>query len=257
MKNFSEKKEIRSMMTNYTKMTLLGAALAAFLLPASAQTSNNAPTTSAAPVTNSAPAGNGAPASGGGPASAGAPASVNTPAGTSHTGPESAQEINQRKQNQQKRIAGGVADGQLTAGETHTLEKQESGINQEEKTMRSEDDGHLTTADRSQIQKQQNQMSKEIYQDKHNAQTQNTDPTTKVGRREEHEQQRIAGGVKNGELTAGQTAHLEKQESNINKEVKADRAANGGHLTQAEKAQINRQQNKVGHQIYKDKHGKK
>ena len=123
--------------------------------------------------------------------------------------------------------------------------------------MRSEDNGHLTTADRSEIQKQQNQMSKEIYQDKHNAEAPNSNPTTKVGRRAEHEQDRIAGGIKNGELTAGQTAHLEKQEAHINKEVQADRAANGGHLTQQEKAQINRQQNKVGHQIYKDKHGKK
>lgn len=245
------------MIRNYAKMTLLGAALAAFLLPASAQTTNNTPASSAAPATNNTPAGNSAPASASGPASSSGPASANTPGGVSKSGPESAQRINQRKENQQDRIAGGISHGELTAGETQHLEKQEAGINQEEKTMRSEDNGHLTTADRAQIQKQQNQMSNEIYKDKHNAQAPNSDPTTKVGRREQHEQQRIAGGVKNGELTAGQTAHLEKQESNINQEVKADRAANGGHLTQQEKAKINRQQNKVGHQIYKDKHGKK
>ena len=233
------------MTTNYTKIALLSAALAAFLLPAAAQTSNGTPSSANAPASTTAPA------------SATGPVSTNPPGGVSKSGPESAQRINQRKENQQDRIAGGISHGELTAGETQHLEKQESGINQEEKTMRSEDNGHLTTADRAEIQKQQNQMSKEIYKDKHNAQAPNSDPTTKVGRREQHEQQRIAGGVKNGELTAGQTAHLEKQEANINQEVKADRAANGGHLTQQEKQQINHQQNKVGHQIYKDKHGKK
>jgi hypothetical protein len=37
--------------------------------------------------------------------------------------------INQRKENQQDRIANGVASGQLTAGETANLEKKESDLN--------------------------------------------------------------------------------------------------------------------------------
>ena len=46
--------------------------------------------------------------------------------------------INQRKENQQDRIANGVASGQLTAGETSNLERKESNLNKEEKLMRSE-----------------------------------------------------------------------------------------------------------------------
>ena len=231
-------------MKKYTKITLMSAALAAFLLPATAQTPSSASGTASTPSTAAAPA-------------TGVATPATAPANTSPKSPESAQRINQRKENQQDRIAGGVAHGSLTPSETQSLEKQESGINQEEKTMRQEDNGHLTTADRQAIQQQQNNMNNQIYKDKHNAAAPNSDPTTKVGKRAEHEQDRIAGGIKSGELSPSEAANLEKREANINQEVKADRAANGGHLTQQEKNQIQHQQNKAGHQIYKDKHNAK
>jgi hypothetical protein len=82
---------------------------------------------------------------------------------------QTSQEISQRKDNQQQRIANGVQSGQLTAGETAHLEKQESAINHEERNMRAQDNGHLTQADKSLINKQQNQESRRIYNDKHNA----------------------------------------------------------------------------------------
>jgi hypothetical protein len=75
--------------------------------------------------------------------------------------------------------------------------------------------------------------------------------------RKENQQQRIANGVKNGSLTAGETAHIEKQEAKLNKETRADRKANGGNLTNKEKAQINRQQNHLSKEIYRDKHNEK
>jgi len=77
--------------------------------------------------------------------------------------------INQRKVDQQDRIANGVKSGPLTAGETSHLEHQEAGINKEERGMRAQDNGHLTKQDRKTINKQQNQESKRIYRDKHNA----------------------------------------------------------------------------------------
>lgn len=81
-------------------------------------------------------------------------------------------DINQRKENQQDRIGQGVKSGQLTAGETSHLEKQESGINKEERGMRAQDNGHLTKQDRKTIHQQQNQESRRIYRDKHNARKQ-------------------------------------------------------------------------------------
>jgi hypothetical protein len=76
----------------------------------------------------------------------------------------------------------------------------------------------------------------------------------KIAQRKENQQNRIAQGVKSGQLTAGETAHLESKEAALNKETRTDRAADGGKLTPAEKTQVNRQQNRLSKQIYDDKH---
>jgi hypothetical protein len=166
----------------------------------------------------------------------------------------SGQSINQRKDNQQDRIGNGVQSGQLTAGETHNLEKKESELNKEARDMRKLDNGHLTGGDKATLNQQQNKLSNQIYKDKHNAAVQNTDPKSEVGKRAENQQDRIAQGIKSGQLTAGETSRLEGRDAAINREVRNDRAANGGKLTGAEKAQVNRQQNRTSRAIYRDKH---
>jgi len=90
--------------------------------------------------------------------------------------------IQERKENQQDRIANGVQSGQLTAGETKNLETKEAGLNKEESNMRKADDGHLTSADRARLNRQQNRLSRNIYRDKHNAAMQNTNPKSEVGK---------------------------------------------------------------------------
>jgi hypothetical protein len=162
-------------------------------------------------------------------------------------------EVGDRRENQQDRIAQGVGSGQLTAGETSNLEKKESSINQEVRTDRSLNGGKLTNQERSTVNQQQNQMSRQIYNDKHNAAAQHYGNNA-VGQRRENQQDRIAQGIKSGRLNAGQTARLEKGESGINKEVRTDRAANGGKLTSGERAQVNRQQNRMSGKIYRAKH---
>jgi hypothetical protein len=173
---------------------------------------------------------------------------------TDASAPVTGQSINQRKENQQDRIANGVKSGELTAGETANLEKKESSLNQEEHDMRKLDNGKLTAGDKATLNQQQNKLSNQIYDDKHNSAVQNTDPKSEVGKRAENQQDRIAQGVKSGQLTAGETAHLESNEAKINKEVHNDRAANGGKLTPQERRQVNRQQNRESRQIYRDKH---
>lgn len=162
--------------------------------------------------------------------------------------------IQGRKENQQDRIGQGIQSGELTPGEAANLEKKESNLNQEQRDMRKLDNGHLTAADRAALKQQQNQLSNKIYQDKHNAAVQNTNPKSEVGKRAENQQDRIAQGVKSGQLTPAETANLESKDARINHEIRNDRAANGGKLTGAEKAQINHQQNRVSRQIYRDKH---
>jgi hypothetical protein len=80
-----------------------------------------------------------------------------------------------------------------------------------------------------------------------------TAPAT-IHERKENQQDRIANGVKSGQLTAGETANLEKREAHINKEIHNDRVANGGRLTPDERRQVNRQQNRTSRAIYRKKH---
>jgi hypothetical protein len=161
--------------------------------------------------------------------------------------------IAQRKDNQQDRIAQGVQSGQLTAGETERLETSEANLNKEERNMRSADDGHLTAADRAKVNNQQNRLSNRIYDDKHNANTAHYG-NNEVGQRRENQQDRIARGIRSGQLTAGETAKLERQQQSINHEDAAMRAANGGKLTAADKAALNQRQNNASKNIYAKKH---
>ena len=78
-----------------------------------------------------------------------------------------------------------------------------------------------------------------------------------VNSREQNQQQRIANGVNSGQLSPSETAHLERQQENINHHVAADREANGGKLTPQEKQNINRRQNNASKNIHEDKHNEK
>jgi hypothetical protein len=173
-----------------------------------------------------------------------------TPAATD---PAPKTEVGQRKENQQDRIANGVQSGQLTAGETANLEKKEAAINAETRADRAANGGKLTAAEKQQVNRQQNRVSNQIYKDKHNANTAHYG-NNEVGQRRENQQDRIGQGIKSGQLTAGETAKLENQQKNINKQVATDRAANGGKLTGAEKRQINKEQNGASKNIYNKKH---
>ena len=85
--------------------------------------------------------------------------------------------------------------------------------------------------------------------------TQSSAPApNRIQQRKENQQDRIAQGVKSGQLTPRETANLENKEAAISRETRNDRTANGGKLTPAEKAKVNRQQNRMSKQIYDDKH---
>jgi hypothetical protein len=161
--------------------------------------------------------------------------------------------VNDRRQDQQQRIANGVQSGQLTAGETKNLESREANLNREIKDDRTADGGKLTAQEHKQINGQQNNLSRSIYNDKHNA-AQAHYGNNEVGQRRENQQDRIAQGIRSGSMTAGEAARTENREQGINQQIHADRAANGGRLTGQEKRQINRQQNGASRQIYRQKH---
>ena len=182
--------------------------------------------------------------------------STSSQTSSSTTSSQAKPTVAQRKENQQDRIANGVKSGQLTAGETANLESKEAAINGETRADRAANGGKLTSTEKQQINQQQNQLSKQIYNDKHNANTAHYG-NNEVGQRRENQQDRIAQGIKRGQLTAGETAKLEKQQHAINQQVHADRQANGGKLTQGEKQQVNKEQNQASKNIYNKKHNAK
>ena len=77
-------------------------------------------------------------------------------------------QINHRETNQQKRIANGVKNGQLTPGETRRLERGEKRLQRNEKRDMAKDNGHLTKQDQRQLNREANRMSARIAKDKHN-----------------------------------------------------------------------------------------
>jgi hypothetical protein len=79
------------------------------------------------------------------------------------------QTIQERKADQQGRIAQGVRSGELTHGETRNLERREASVNREEHAMRRVDGGHLTAQDKAALTRRQNSISRSINKDKHNA----------------------------------------------------------------------------------------
>jgi hypothetical protein len=163
---------------------------------------------------------------------------------------------NTRRQDQQDRIANGVQSGQLTAGETKSLEGKQANLNREIHADRKANGGSLTNAERTQINSQQNHLSNQIYKDKHNAATARYG-NGEVGQRRENQQDRIANGIRSGSLKPGEVAKLENREQGVNQQIKADRQANGGHLNAQQAKQVNQAQNHASKAIYKDKHNDK
>jgi WXXGXW repeat (2 copies) len=77
---------------------------------------------------------------------------------------------------------------------------------------------------------------------------------SRVGERANNQQQRIGQGVSSGQMTAHETANVERRDASINHQVTADRSANGGKMTPQERQQVNQRQNNVSQSIYQDKH---
>jgi hypothetical protein len=78
-------------------------------------------------------------------------------------------EVNTRQGNQQQRVSEGVKSGQMTPGETRNVENRDASINREAQADRAANGGHLTGQEKQQINQRQNNVSKSIYNDKHNA----------------------------------------------------------------------------------------
>jgi hypothetical protein len=76
-------------------------------------------------------------------------------------------QVNNREQKQQNRIANGVKNDKLTPAQTAHLEKREQHIQNQQKADMAAHNGHLTKGEQAKLNKEQNKTSKQIYKDKH------------------------------------------------------------------------------------------
>jgi len=78
--------------------------------------------------------------------------------------------VNARQRQQQERIGQGLKSGQLTGAEATRLEREERGVRVEERAYKA--DGKLTPGERKDLHQDLNKVSRDIYNQKHDAQTQ-------------------------------------------------------------------------------------
>ncbi len=161
---------------------------------------------------------------------------------------------NEREANQDQRIANGLRSGQMTSGEAARAERTQSNIDQQVHNDRAANGGKLTGQERQQINREQNAASRQIYDEKHNA---NTITPNAVDNREANQQQRTANGLRSGQMTSGEAAKTNRNQAKTAQQVHNDRTANGGALDAQQKKQINKEQNKNSKQIYNEKHNDK
>src|SRR5262245_55408579 len=73
-----------------------------------------------------------------------------------------------------------------------------------------------------------------------------------INQRERRQQERIADGVRDGELTRKEAGKLEKEQAKIH--TAEARAKADGEFTAKERAKIQKKQDKASRHIYKEKH---
>jgi hypothetical protein len=77
-------------------------------------------------------------------------------------------QVNNREERQQQRIANGIQNGSLNPKEASNLEKRESALQNREQADMAKHNGHLTKAEQDRLNRQENRISRSIYRDKHN-----------------------------------------------------------------------------------------
>ncbi len=75
-----------------------------------------------------------------------------------------------------------------------------------------------------------------------------------VNARQAEQQHRIDQGVRSGELTGREAAHLERQQGRIARTEARMRAQNGGYLRPGQKARLETRQDRASANIYRKKH---
>ena len=168
---------------------------------------------------------------------------------------QNAADTAQRDVNQQNRIEQGLKSGQLTTKEAGKLEREEAHIDKMESNALK--DGKMTDAEKQRIERAQNNASRDIYREKHDAQTGNPNSASSQRmqadvQRNANQEQRIENGVKNGSLTNREASNLERGQARIDR--KEANAASNGHVGAGEQKNIQAAENHQSKRIHREKH---
>lgn len=71
-------------------------------------------------------------------------------------------EVNERLENQNKRIHQEVKEGEITKGQAAQLHKEDRQIRREERAMASQNGGHITKQEQQTLNQQENAVSRQI-----------------------------------------------------------------------------------------------
>ena len=162
-------------------------------------------------------------------------------------------EVNDRLENQNRRIHKELKSGDITQTQAAALHKDDRQIRQEERDMAHLDNGHITPADQKALNQQENVVSKGIAK----ADNAKADSAwaLKHPRRDEvndrlvNQNQRIHQEVKEGDLSTAQAAALHKDDRQIRQEERDMAHLDNGHITALDQKALNQQENVVSKDI--------
>ncbi len=167
--------------------------------------------------------------------------------------------VNRREENQHDRIGQGIKSGQLTKEETKELASEQKEIRQEEKEYKS--DGTLTKDERKDLHQDLSEASKDIYEEKHDSETREKTASTEpkksgtkdpgINGRQERQRDRLAEGVKSGELTKKEARTLAGKEVRL---IKIEKALKEEGLSPKERIELQKKLNDLNQEIYQQKH---
>lgn len=172
-------------------------------------------------------------------------------------------QVNDRLENQDKRIDHELKQGDITQAQAATLHKDDHAIRQQERDMATLDNGHITKLDQQALDQQENSVSKLIGKPVAAKPVTGKPVTAKadttwekrhprrdeVNDRLENQNRRIHQEVKEGDLSHAQAVALHKGDRTIRQEERDMAKLDDGHITALDQKALNQQENAVSKQI--------
>lgn len=162
-------------------------------------------------------------------------------------------QVTQRQANQQQRVENGLKNGSLTVKEAGRIERGEAAL---DRTVARDAANGISPTEQAQINRRENALSREIANDTHNGAKGNPASASNQRlqadvQRNANQDQRIANGVKSGQLTNKDVASLERGQARVDRAEA--RAARNGKVGAGEHARVQRAENRQSRRIRAEK----